>query len=737
MSGAAVAIALFGAHLLSGWGARALEELLGTGLNATVEVSGVDLSWSQRQTIRSVTVVGLDGRQVAQASAEIPSLLDLLGMERANWNLQVDVLSLRSRVDEEGVDDLQRITQVGDQDLLETVLRAMAGRAAETSWSRGLTVDLSIKDWTVDDTASGRGLVSVRDSEVSLVCRSGRAELLLERALVSWPGLREPATVNASVTLGSSRTGGPAGGVAVERLQLSSTGVPLDVARSLGVIPRQPRERPGLSRSPEAWMHGQAVAFLMAELENGAQVAIDVGPGPNGEEAVGRFEVDGARMKLSLAVKWEDGQMVPDARPGGDPLEVLVRDQRGGVERVLEELLPERFSAQEFGAPLDWKLSSRDFSVPFAAGDLLDFWPAVLAAMAGMKLEADARVDGAGVARVRVGVPSDSAQSLDLDHYLTSFAFDGAAGSTVNSFWRDGQARLANLLLKTPGTRSSPGGMNSAGASSGTARGGMDVSVYDVPSVMLGGQQALPQELLALLPDRLLKIRLEDLPLPDIGGRGPSGRTGQVKIDINAEAGNRFFGFLEGSRLSFPLAQLSTSVDEALSAALFERLLPWFARVRPQSEGESSLVLEVVNYSVDLAAQEFRDTGQVSLKVGSMEAQLQPGLIGVHFDVEEQDWIEWGPEQITMELDEDIVRYRKAQIPLGDDADPVRLSGILDRGDAVLSIQAVVPANVLVGAGDLGILPAQLTLTGPASALDLAVDRDLIAPLIESIRSGQ
>ena len=150
-----MAIALFGAHLLSGWGARALEELLGTGLNATVEVSGVDLSWSQRQTIRSVTVVGLDGRQVAQASAEIPSLLDLLGMERANWNLQVDVLSLRSRVDEEGVDDLQRITQVGDQDLLETVLRAMAGRAAETSWSRGLTVDLSIKDWTVDDTASG------------------------------------------------------------------------------------------------------------------------------------------------------------------------------------------------------------------------------------------------------------------------------------------------------------------------------------------------------------------------------------------------------------------------------------------------------------------------------------------------------------------------------------------------------------------------------------------------------
>ena len=67
----------------------------------------------------------------------------------------------------------------------------------------------------------------------------------------------------------------------------------------------------------------------------------------------------------------------------------------------------------------------------------------------------------------------------------------------------------------------------------------------------------------------------------------------------------------------------------------------------------------------------------------------------------------------------------------------MRLSGILDRGDAVLSIQAVVPANVLVGAGDLGILPAQLTLTGPASALDLAVDRDIIAPLIESIRSGQ
>ena len=55
----------------------------------------------------------------------------------------------------------------------------------------------------------------------------------------------------------------------------------------------------------------------------------------------------------------------------------------------------------------------------------------------------------------------------------------------------------------------------------------------------------------------------------------------------------------------------------------------------------------------------------------------------------------------------------------------------------MLSIKAVVPANVVVGAEDAGILPAQLTLTGPPESLDLAVDRDVIAPLIEAIRGGQ
>ncbi len=737
MGGAAVAIALFGAHLLSGWGARALEEILSSGLNATVEVSGVDLSWSRRQTIRSVTVVGPDGRQVAQASAELPSLLDLLWTSGSSLDVRVDVLSLRSRVDEEGIDDIQRITRVGDQDLLELVLRGMARRAAQTSWSRGLSVDLSVKDWTVDDTASGRGLVSVRDSEVSLVCQAGRAELLLERALVSWPGLREPATVSAAVTLGSTRRGGPLQGVTVQGVQLSSAGVPLDVARSLGVIPRQPRSPSAGTSTPEAWMHGQALDLLMADLERGAQVTVDVRPGSGGSEAVGRFEVDGAGMKLSLAVEWEDGQMVPGDRPGGAPLEVLLRDQRGGAARVLEGLLPERFSAQQLGGAVDWNVSSRDFALPFAPVDLLDFRPAMLAAMADMRLEADARVEGARVARVRVQVSQDSAQSLDLDHYLTSFAFDGVAGSSVRSSWLDGKGRLANLSLRTAGARNSSSGMNTAGAMSRAARGVMEVTAFDVPSVMLWGPRALPPELLALLPERLLKIRLEDLPLPRIGDGGPSGPTGQIKLDIHAEPENRFFGFLEGARLSLPLAQLTRSVDEALSAALFERLLPWFVGVRPQPEGESSLVLDVVNYSVDLAAPEFRETGQMSLKVGSMEVQLQPGLIGTHFDVEAEEWIEWGPEQVTMELDEDIIRYRKAQIPLGGDAEPVRLSGIQDRGDAVLSIQAVVPANVLVGAGDLGILPAQLTLTGPSAALDLAVDRDIIAPLIETIRGGQ
>ena len=127
----------------------------------------------------------------------------------------------------------------------------------------------------------------------------------------------------------------------------------------------------------------------------------------------------------------------------------------------------------------------------------------------------------------------------------------------------------------------------------------------------------------------------------------------------------------------------------------------------------------------------------MNIEIGAMSVRLQPGLVGTHFAVGEEAWVEWGPERVQMELDQGIVRYRQAQIPLGDEVEPVRLSGIYDRRDAVLSVRAVVPANVLVGAQDLGILPAQLTLTGPATALDLAVDRDIIAPLIETIRGGE
>ena len=123
--------------------------------------------------------------------------------------------------------------------------------------------------------------------------------------------------------------------------------------------------------------------------------------------------------------------------------------------------------------------------------------------------------------------------------------------------------------------------------------------------------------------------------------------------------------------------------------------------------------------------------------IDTMLARLQSGLAGSTFNVPQTEWVEWGPDKVRLELNDDIVRYRRAQIPLGEDEEPVQLSGFLDRGDNVLSIKAVVPANVVVGAEDAGILPAQLTLTGPADRLDLAVDRDVIAPLIDAIRGGE
>lgn len=726
--GAGLAIGVFGAHLLSGWGERVLEEYLASGMAARVEVSGVELSWSRRQRIQSVTVVGEDGRQVAQASAEIPSLLELLGGGGKRRRLDISILSLRSRVDSEGVDDLQRVTRVGDSAMLEALLRSLARSSHLHSGWGGMTVNLEVKDWTVDDTASGRGLVNVRDLQAKVEGRDGRAILRVERALVHWQGSGEAETFGAAIELRG--TGGEPGSadqpsLRLERLQLSSGGIPLDVARSLGLISREAPAEPGQAPGASTWLHERALGSLVGELEQGPPFTVDIGPGPESEEIVGRLDVDGERMKLSLAVAWRDGRMVPRARAEGAPLEVLLLRESGGLRQLVGGLFPERFSVLELSAPLDWALSSRSFSVPLKPLDLLDLPSSLPAAMAEMQLEADARVVGAEAARVRLEVPSDTSSGLELAHSLTSLAFQEAGGATISSSWRNESLKLANVMLRLP----------AKGAAGGP--GQLDITAPDVPAAMLGGATALPMELMAFLPERLPRVNLTGMVLPRLGGAQPAASSDQVTVVINAGQGNNYKGVVEGSTLRLPGASLVVNAHEGVCSSLLQRLLPWFAEVRPYSGDAPTVAVSVRDYSVDLAAPAFRETGKMTIRVAPVLVRLQPGLAGRHFDVGEEEWVEWGPEQVTLELDQDIVRYRKAQIPLGDEDEPVKISGILDRVDEMLSITAVVPGNVLVGAEDVGILPVELTLTGRAAALKLAVEREFLLRQIETIRGGE
>ncbi len=727
--GAALATAVFGTHLLSGWGERALEEILEGDLNAEVEVSGVSLSWVKPQKIESLTVLGEDGRQLAQASAELPSLMDLLGGPRQRPVVKVDILSLRSRVAKDGTDDLQRATQIGGRGMLEVLLRSLVEAAGDGSGWSDFDLSLTVKDWDVDDTGQGRGRVQVRDMEASVVCRPGHAAVEVKRALVSWSGQEEPVEVSAGVALTVEGAEVGEREVAVNRLHLSSGGAPLGVARSLGILTRTPRVEDRPRSDLDAWVHRQLVTHLIGELERGALVTAEVGPAPGGGEMVGRFEVDGEGMKLSLSVEWAGGQMVPGPRAQGDPLEIQLLGQRGRAARMIEGLLGERFSAEQADGALDWMVSSRSFSVPLQPLQLLDFKNGLEASMGGMRLEADARVVGPSTSSIRLSVPSESPAGLDLDHYLTSLAFEGAAGMTVSSFWRGRASRLATLKLQSPAAVVASGGP-------GGGSGQMKISGYDVPLAMLGGARALPPQLTALLPETLKAIRLEGMALPSPGWSDALQAGGKVTFDINAGPRTRLVGLLEGSVLSLPQAHLEVGADRAAGEALFKRLLPWFSAVGPQDGGDARLTVDVRNYSVDLRAPEFRDTGQMDIGVGAMQARLQPRLAGEHFDVGEEEWVEWGPEQVKLDLDEGIVRYRAAQIPLGADEEPIRISGFLDREDEVLSVTAVVPANVIVGGADAGILPARMTLTGPAAGLELAVDRSLITELLEALRGG-
>ncbi|MGD2017841.1 MAG: hypothetical protein PVJ89_06990 [Planctomycetota bacterium] len=731
--GSAAAIGLFGAHLLSGWGARAVEQVLSSRLDAEVRVDDVDLSWGKRQRIGSITVLGPDGSTVAQLSAEVPSLLALLDPDGRALHLSLDVASIRARVGEDGVDDVQRALRSGEGGLLEGALRAMA-RGMEASGPAGLvSAEIVVREWSVEDRASdgGRGDVVVRDLVARGEVRDGRAELRLDQADVDWGGPDGARRVSAGLGLraagGDGAAAGAPGPVQLEWLRVVSGGLPLGRARSLGVLRRRPRPLQPRDGVP-ARLQGVALQAVVDELEAGASVDVMLAPNAGAGSTDGLITIRGPRLDLSLGARWKDGRLVPEPVSRGEPLRVRFRPgprsesapgsasgspsapaPASGLEVALGALLPERLAVMETSSA-EWVFTCRNFDLPHAPLMALGGAQGHLDALAAASFDFGLKTATGRECLLEVQDAADRESLLASGHQITNVKYDAAQGGVVDSDWRhlsgnaNGNTELELELPPIP----------APGAPSEPVR--MRIEAFNLPTDLLGAGRGLPVELRSLLPPNFGKVELDGLTLR--GSR--AGLSSQVQFDAYSGRNARFFGFVEGTVLHLPMARFDLPVRPGTSDRFLQRLLPWFKEIRP-AEG-ARVGVATIGYAVDLASKSFVDRGGISLSIAGMEGALQDRLARDYFEVEPDSFLPLDQTGVQLDLADGLVRYRNVLLPLGEEEEPIVLEGRLDRSDNALSLGGLVETRMLRGVDDVGFLPVRITLAGPPEDLSLFID---------------
>ena len=756
LGGAAVAIAIFGAHLLSGWAERAIDAALSSELDATVQVEGVGLSWSQRQTIESVTLLDPDGREVAEARVEAPSLLDLLRSDRKDLAFDVRVLSMATRVNSEGVGDLERIAGVGGDTMFEVVLRRMARAMDPATAGASLAIHVDLDEWRVDDAAVGGSGVQVRGLRAEVSLGAGAASVRLVRAEVDWGDPRGAVQVSGEVALTRDLGIGP---IELERLRVSSGGVPLDVARALGLVRRRAgADGPGLGPGVPAAVLSASLAAVNGELEAGALLDVDVERAPDGTSTMGAIRMSGPEVDVVLGVRWEGGRATGDPGAVGQPLRITVRPREGALSGALGGLFPARLRFEEQGAPPAWEVVGSSFSAPHRPLDLLGGEGPQVAALAGVRLKADVRQQGrlevpvtisvagnsaadeaassdpaaTGTAANRVGgngLGTEVGAEIVAAHRLTSIDYDARSGGRASSYWRLGDAGGANLSvaqLEVPP-------VSMVGATPEPLI--LDLAAAGVPPELLGGDAGLPDELLALLPERIPRLRLTGYRL----GPGSGVEVEPMGVDLRMGNGDRVAGTVTGGELLLPRVQLEVPSTAAALEVVVRRFVPWCVSVSPLSGEPLSVIAS--DYSVDLGAEAFEDSGKLRVRIPPVEVTLQALLVRSHFEVGPDPAVEWGPDEFTVNLDANVVRYQSVAIPLGERLDPIRVKGLFDRTQNTLSLEALAPTRALQGAENIeSAVPVRITLTGAPQNLGLFVDRSYVGrqlQQLEALRSRQ
>ncbi|MEE2941735.1 MAG: hypothetical protein VX460_15210 [Planctomycetota bacterium] len=691
--GAVLAVVLFAPQLMAGWGTRLLEQQIGAQLQGAVSVGDMTLSWTEQQRADSVTILDEAGNLVLQGGMRMPSLLELADPAGRDQEFVFDVQLLKSRIDADGTSNLGRtfgVTAEAGGSVAPALMRwavEFFTAARFDAVDGAMTVRLELAEAEIDDTASGRGTVRLRDLSIRASRSASGLRVRLDRGEIVVGGRSVPVTLSAS--FGPSGAGGA---LELVRAELDAAGLSSPTLATLGMLPRsdgaEARRDPRLVRD----VYDRAAPVLI-----GAASALIV----DADSIKARFGVPrealaGALPRLRVEIAGPRGALDFEADlsrgDGTGPLELVPPPEGGRARFVLEApglLVPAVAAAAPAGARVVALETSgaavrvtarlRDFVLPLDR-DLLQL---DASARRGVESAVDrlARslrrgrgelsVAGGDAVRLDVGPEGSGDGRLEARHALTNVSFDEDGSGTFLSRWR----HLGPGLDPGAAPRFSTveGALPTSGAAIDGEPGALRMDVHGVPLALLAGVFPVDQRVTRLVGARLQRLQLEGLDAGVLIGRAP--RTTPLDVEVLTAADDRLTGTVSEDGFLVRRARIGLLLDEAVIHEVMKPLLPWVEELRPlDPETPGKVDLELVRFVFPASAQGGGMSGQLRAELPPLEARLPASLLRDLRIEHDQRWVLWEPTPIDVALDRAGATYTAAELPLGGGR-AVRLSG--------------------------------------------------------------
>ena len=741
--GAVLAVALFAPQLMAGWGSRLLERQIGAQIQGDVSIDGMTLSWTEQQRADSITISDDAGNLVLQGGMRMPSLLELADPEGRDQEYVFYAQLLKARIEADGSSNLGRtfgVTAEAGGAVAPALMRwavdfftSARFQAAEGA----MTVRVELAEAEIDDTASGRGTVRLRDLGLRIVRSASGLRVRLDRGTIVVGDRSVPLSLSAS--FGPSAAGG---GSELLRAEIDAAGLSSSTLKTLGVLPRAAedaaRRDPRLVRDVYDRAAPAVVRAASAVLASADSIKVRFGvpredpaaaaprleveiAGPGGElefdadiarrDGVGSLELvpppEGGRARLVLEAPGLLAPAVEAAAPAGARVTVL--EEAGAAARLTARL-------RSFALPLDLELIQLDARARRDGESAVDRLARSLRQGRG-KLS----LAGGDAVRLEVGPGETEDGRLEARHALTSISFDGGSGAFL-SRWR----HLGPGLDERAATRFSTieGALPASTASESGEPRTLRFDLHGVPLALLTQVFPLEERVSRLVGPRLKRLELDGLDAGVLIGRAPVATS--VDVELVTAADDRLAGTVSEEGFLVRLALFGMPLDEVLIEDVLKPLLPWVEAIRPltpETPGEVSFALQSVTFPASDQSGGLR--GRMLVDPPPLEVRLSESLLRDLRIEHDQRWVQWEPAGLDVVFDRTNRTYQAAELPLGGGGS-VALSGT--SRDGRYNLGGVVAPTVLRNLGGQSVDEDARVQIEISNQSDLERPRVLVSP---------